>query len=200
MNQADEPAVGNQIRALREKKGLSLRALADLSGLSFNAISRIEKGENSPTVSSLHQLAQALEVPIVELFTRDDECSTIFLRPEHRLSTQTKGLVMESLGSGLDGQQLEVFVIRLDPGSGSKDETVSHAGEECVYCLRGSVNYSIDGVEYHLVPGCSLLFDASQPHAFSNPSAEQAEMILIFQSRGDLNAARQRHLEVRGNR
>ena len=55
--------VGQCIRELRTKKSLSLRALAELSNLSTNAISLIERGDNSPTVSSLHSLATALNVP-----------------------------------------------------------------------------------------------------------------------------------------
>lgn len=60
--------VGQRIRRLREQRQLSLRALARLCGLSTNAISLIERGENSPTVSSLHALATALGVSITDFF------------------------------------------------------------------------------------------------------------------------------------
>ena len=63
-----EPNVGQRIRMLRDQRKLSLRALADRCGLSINAISLIERGENSPTVSSLHVLATALGVPITDFF------------------------------------------------------------------------------------------------------------------------------------
>ncbi len=51
MTKQAEPNVGQRIRTIRERQRLSLRALAERSGLSFNAISLIERGENSPTVS-----------------------------------------------------------------------------------------------------------------------------------------------------
>ena len=60
--------VGQRIRTIRERQGLSLRAVAERCGLSLNAISLIERGENSPTVSSLHHLATALNVPITRFF------------------------------------------------------------------------------------------------------------------------------------
>ena len=64
----DKLLVGQNIRELRTKRKLSLRALAELSGLSTNAISLIERGDNSPTVSSLHSLATALGVPVTAFF------------------------------------------------------------------------------------------------------------------------------------
>ena len=73
--------VGQQIRALREQQGLSLRALAERCGLSMNAISLIERGENSPTVSSLHLLALALNVPITAFFEAKQEQTVVFVAP-----------------------------------------------------------------------------------------------------------------------
>lgn len=200
MNSGDDPAVGNQIRALREERGLSLRALAELSGLSLNAISRIERGENSPTVSSLHQLARALKVPIVDLFERMTTQRAIFLPPDKRFWSETNGIRLESFGSGLTNQQMEPFVVTLAPNTGTLEEPVSHPGEECVYCLRGRVDYCVGSERYHLYPGCSLLIDASQPHAFCNVTGEPAQMILVFQSKGDGDGAIQRHLDPGTNR
>ncbi|MBN1452268.1 MAG: helix-turn-helix transcriptional regulator, partial [Anaerolineales bacterium] len=57
MSEQLESRVGMRIRALRNQQGLSLRALSSQCGLSINAISQIERGESSPTLSSLHVLA-----------------------------------------------------------------------------------------------------------------------------------------------
>ena len=93
-----EQKVGQRIRAIREQRGLSLRALAELCGLSTNAISLIERGENSPTVSSLHLLATALEVPITDFFESEQEQSAVLVRPGHRLISHADGIRLESSG------------------------------------------------------------------------------------------------------
>jgi transcriptional regulator with XRE-family HTH domain len=103
--------VGQRIRALREAEGLSLRALAERCGLSINAISQIERGENSPTVSSLHLLASALNVSIADLFKDDRQQTVLYVRPDERLRTEARGVRMESLGIGLANQQIEPFVV-----------------------------------------------------------------------------------------
>src|SRR4030042_5488950 len=98
MSELAEPNIGPRIRAIRDQQGLSLRALAERSRLSVNAISLIERGENSPTGSSLHLLATALGVKITDFFEETQEQSVVLVKSKQRLHTQVGGLVMESLG------------------------------------------------------------------------------------------------------
>jgi transcriptional regulator with XRE-family HTH domain len=132
-----EPNVGQRIRGIREQRGLSLRALAERAGLSMNAISLIERGENSPTVSSLHRLATALGIPITTFFEDDHDQDVVFVAPQQRLRSTANGITMESLGIGLRNQQLEPFLVTIEAGDGNVDEPVTHPGEEFIYCLQG---------------------------------------------------------------
>ena len=111
------PDVGGRIRALREQRKLSLRALAKQCDLSVNAISMIERGENSPTVSSLQTLAAALGVKITAFFEAPHDYAVVLVRRAQRLGTQSGGVLMESLGIGLANQQLEPFMVTVEPGS-----------------------------------------------------------------------------------
>lgn len=188
-----EPNVGQQVRGLREQKGLSLRALAKLSGLSLNAISLIERGENSPTVSSLHALATALGVSIVDLFQTRPSQAVVFTRPEERLASEAHGILIESLGSGLQYQQMAPFVLTLSPGGGEAQEPITHAGEEFVFCLAGEVHYRVGEALYLLTPGCSLLFKATWPHCFFNNTAVEAQLLILFLAEEDSHLARQLH-------
>jgi transcriptional regulator with XRE-family HTH domain len=189
------PNVGPRIRTLREQRGLSLRALAERCNLSINAISLIERGENSPTVSSLHMLATALEVKITDFFEDSHEHAVVYVKYDQRLATQSNGLLMESLGIGLRNQQLEPFMVTIEPGVGEIGESIAHPGQEFVYCLEGNVLYQVNEHAYHLEPGDSLLFDATQPHCFHNIGDYSARVLLIFQAMEGSHLARQRHLD-----
>ena len=59
---------------------------------------------------------------------------------------------------------------------------ITHPGEEFVHCLEGVVDYQIGEQIYTLKSGDSLLFEASQPHCFCNPTDTTARMMLIFQA------------------
>jgi len=189
------PNVGPRIRALREQRGLSLRALAERCRLSINAISLIERGENSPTVSSLHLLATALGVKITEFFEDSSEQAVVFVEKHQRLATEGNGLLMESLGIGLRNQQLEPFMVTVEPGGGNASEAIIHPGQEFVFCLTGAIQYQIGGQNYCLEPGDSLLFEATQPQCFRNVGDCPAQVLLIFQAAEGGHLARQRHME-----
>lgn len=77
---ATEVLVGRRLRDLRTKRGFSLRVLADRSGLNVNTLSLVENGKSSPSVSTLQQLATALEVPIMAFFSRNWLKSELFSR------------------------------------------------------------------------------------------------------------------------
>jgi transcriptional regulator with XRE-family HTH domain len=190
------PNVGPRIRALRDQRGLSLRALAERCSLSINAISLIERGENSPTVSSLHLLATALGVKITDFFEDSHENAVVYVRRDQRLATQGNGVLMESLGIGLRNQQLEPFMVTIEPGAGDSGESIVHPGQEFVYCFEGTVLYQVGGQVYHLEQGDSLLFDATQPHCFYSTGDSAARVLLIFQAAEGSHLARQRHLEL----
>ncbi len=196
MNSNPELNVGQRVRSLRERQGLSLRALAERCGLSTTAISQIERGDNSPTVSSLHQLATALGVSITDLFQDERRAAAVLIRPAERLRAEAGGVIMENLGLGLPYQQLEPFLVTLAPGAGNADQPVSHAGEEFVHCLEGKFNYCVTDRPFSLEPGDSLLFEAIRPHYFHNPSDKPARFLLIFQAGGSGALARRLHAET----
>jgi transcriptional regulator with XRE-family HTH domain len=188
-------AVGQRIRELRTKQGLSLRALAELSQLSTNAISLIERGDNSPTVSSLHSLANALAVPITAFFEQRGGGQVIHLKSDRRPTSETAGVRMENLGSGLPNQQIEPFLMTIEPGGSSTSSQITHSGEEFVYVMSGALVCTINDRQYELGEGDSLLFLASQPHIYRNQGTTAAQILIIFQPMVGQVMAHQHHPE-----
>jgi transcriptional regulator with XRE-family HTH domain len=183
MSERKPPDVGSQIRAFRMQRGLSMRGLAELCGLSPNAISLIERGTTSPSVSTLHRLATALKVPITAFFEEQGEKVTLILsRANHRQYTGTDSVLLESLGSGLDHQILEPFVVTLEPGADSGEQGMVHDGHELVYCLQGELEYEVAGTQYRLAVGDAMLFEARLAHYWRNSGHAPVVFLLVFQS------------------
>jgi transcriptional regulator with XRE-family HTH domain len=59
---------GNKIKELRLKKGLSQEALANLAEIDRTYFPSIEKGKTNVSIVIAEKLANALEVPLKELF------------------------------------------------------------------------------------------------------------------------------------
>ena len=63
-----EYPLSNNLKKLREKKGLSQDRLAKLADVANNTIIKIEQGENiNPTLATLKKIAKALGVGLDEL-------------------------------------------------------------------------------------------------------------------------------------
>jgi len=61
--------IGEQVRAWREVRGVSQRALAERAGMPYPMVARLELGQTDPRLSTLERLAEALEIPVVDLLT-----------------------------------------------------------------------------------------------------------------------------------
>jgi len=68
-----ERAIGTQIRDLRQRFHLSVGHLANAASISSGMLSKIENGQISASLSTLQALAQALNVPITNLFAAFEE-------------------------------------------------------------------------------------------------------------------------------
>lgn len=59
--------IGLKIKLLRTKSGLSQEQLAELSNLNKNSIGSIERGQSSPAIDTLDNIAKALNIELKEL-------------------------------------------------------------------------------------------------------------------------------------
>jgi transcriptional regulator with XRE-family HTH domain len=186
-------SVGNRLRLVREERGLSQRELAKRAGISTNAISLIERDENSPSVSTLQSLAAALNVKMSYFFDERKPAQVLHVKAENRPAISSKGVRIESLDGKLNYQEMEPFVVSLKPNSRSGERQVVHTGHELVYCLSGNVEYLIDGQIYPLEKGDMLLFEAQLPHLWRNVTEEDAVILLILQATGQTAQSVERH-------
>ncbi len=177
--------ISPRIRTLRTERHLSQRELARASGLSPNTLSLIERGEVSPTASTLQKLAGALGVTISAFFEPHEESlgTITLIRAAHRVSIQIADAEIERLGPSVEHAPVTPIVLKLEPGA-SSGTIMTHRGQEFAYCLNGQMLYLIEEQAYLLEPGDSLLFDATQSHRWQNPGAGQAEVLIVLVSPG----------------
>lgn len=192
--QSPELNVGRRLRYLRRRQGLTQKELAQVCDLSANAVGLIERGESSPSVSTLGRLALALEVPIAELFTETEEQTVVLTKKSQRVQAHRDQIQMENLAEGLSDQCMEPFLVTLQPGAGTGADPVAHLGEEFVFCLEGEIEYRVAGQAYQLEAGDSLTFQANQPHCWCNFSGEPARLLLIFHAAEEAQKWWQQHL------
>jgi len=173
--------VGRQLRVMRKARRLSIRALAKLSGLSVNTLSLIENGKTSPSVSTLHQLAESLDVPITAFFEHEHPKRRIV----HQRAGERQQLIfsqgqVEKLSAGMPHLGSEPFIARLEPGAMSGETPIVFPGREFIYCLEGHITYTIEGETFSLAPGDSLIFDSYTPHTWRNTAPTSSCALLVL--------------------
>lgn len=180
-NDAVSINVGERLRQLREARNISMRSLATRSGLSANALSMIERGRASPSVSTLYKLADALGVSITSFFASEtDRKQVVFLKSDSRTRMSFTRGVFEGLGGEQFVGRVEPFMLTLENSANSGPRTMSHTGHEFVFCLRGELEYQVERQVYLLEPGDSLLFAAHLKHKWRNPGKNVATAIIII--------------------
>jgi transcriptional regulator with XRE-family HTH domain len=191
--------VGARLQVLREARGMSMRSLAQKSGLSANALSMIERGKASPSVSTLYKLAEALGVSITDFFgppaTRR---KAVFLKPDKRARVSIPQGSWEGLGGEQFVGRVEPFIITLEPGAGSGGQAMVHSGHEFVFCLQGQVEYRVEGDVYPMEAGDSLLFSANLEHHWRNPGRTTANILIVLSNFAEGDHPRDAHLTTNG--
>ncbi len=179
--EAPSISVGQQLRQLRDERGISMRELSRISGLSANALSMIERGLTSPSVSTLYKLTDALNLPITALFRQDQTQEAIVFRS---VSARTHVPFPLGVWEGLGGEafigRMQPFMLTLETGAESGKEKIVHTGSEFVICLRGSLEYEVEGKLYLLEAGDSLLFAAHLTHRWRNPGKTVTNAVVVL--------------------
>jgi transcriptional regulator with XRE-family HTH domain len=189
-----EIRVGDRLKDIRSQSGLSIRALAEMSGLNVNTLSLIENGRTSPSVGTLQQLAQSLQVSITTFFETDHgEKKAVFQKNGARPRAAFAHGLMEDLGSGMPRFGAEPLIVTLNPLADSGKHPIVHTGREFVYCIEGNITYIVDTETYLLEPGDSLLFEAYLPHHWKNMDATPSRALLVLCPMDDRDRPTERH-------
>jgi len=166
-----EVAIGRQVRELRRRQRLTGADLALHSGLSVGMLSKIENGVISPSLATLQTLANALKVPLVQLFSGFEEArSAMHVKSGQGVEIERAGTraghhyrLLGHIGSNDSGVVMEPYLITLTSES-DRFPTFQHEGLEFLYMLEGTVEYRHGEKLYLLEAGDSLVFDADAPH------------------------------------
>ena len=65
--------IGDQLRAMREEKQLSQGDIEERTGMLRCYTSRVENGHTVPSIETLAKYAQALEIPLYQIFYDGEE-------------------------------------------------------------------------------------------------------------------------------
>lgn len=173
-------AVAPRLRALRQRRGLTLAELADETGISTSTLSRLESGLRRPTLDLLIRLASAYRASLDDLVGAPQIADPrVHPKPFYREGTAIIPLTRSN-------PDVHAFKMVL-PGH-PPDEPVpqrAHEGYDWVYVLSGRVRLALGDEEIVLEPGEAAEFDTRLPHGSASASLEPAEIINLLSTQGE---------------
>jgi transcriptional regulator with XRE-family HTH domain len=183
----DEKLIARSIRTARLKKKLSLEKLSALSGLSTGYLSKVERSEKAPPLSTLSKIALALDIDLANLLMEDadffEDVPLAIVRKGERKIVKTRGSLYgyeyEALAYNKPGKNMEAFII-----SPAFDEEIEfqHDGEEFMYVLDGVHEFRYGGERYVLKQGDSIYYDARIAHSGRSLGKRKARILTVMYS------------------
>lgn len=180
---AASDSVGQKLRHRRVVRRMSLSEVAEKAGLSIALLSQIERGLSTPSLRSLNQICEALDMPMRWLFDADGAAAageeTVVVRSANRrcLDLGNSGMSKEILSTDAV-PQLQLMRFVLHPGVTSGISPSPHpTGAKAGTVLAGQLWLEVNGREHVLNRGDSFSFHASSAYRFACFGDVDCEMI-----------------------
>lgn len=169
--------LGARLRRLRKRNDLGITEAAKRAKISAGFLSAVELSRANPSVATLQRLAAAYNTTVLEFYDLPSQPGGIVGADKRQVLRTASGVSMELLSTGT--KMLQSMLFRVPPGTGS-DGAYSHAGEEFIYMLQGSLEIWLDELECRVLhAGDSFWFPSTRGHRWFNPSYEETTLLWV---------------------
>jgi transcriptional regulator with XRE-family HTH domain len=177
--------IGARVHALRAAASLTLEQLAERSGVSRAMLSRVERGESSPTAQLLNRVCAGLGVTLSALFaTATSTPSPLRRRAEQSAWTDPGAGYTRRVVSPATEASSEIVEVEFPAGGDVSFAQSRFAGvEQHVLILAGAMEMHVDDKTYRLEKGDCLYMRLDQSIRFRNPAKKPARYLVVL-SRG----------------
>ena len=175
--------IGLRLRTLRKNRRMSLEDLALRSGLALATLSRIENGKGTGTFRTHQKIADALGVPLPEVYRGLDKSEevAVALPSEEEAETFTYDGKASAifLVRGIRAKQMLPQLLVLQPGGKTSLEQYREGTDRWLFGLEGSAQVQVGPKTYTVSEGGTLYFRGSLPHRMLNPHSKVARVISV---------------------
>jgi transcriptional regulator with XRE-family HTH domain len=180
-------AVGRNVRALRQQRGMTIDALAAAAGLSRGTVIQIETARGNPSIATLCSLATALRVGVGSLVDGDAAPRIAVRRADQAAPVWTSTAGSSAVFRiGTDPPDVvELWDWTLQPGDGFDGEAHPIGTAEVLSVLIGRLALHVGTAELELATGDTVLFEAHAPHRYANGGTEPLRFTMVVVQPGD---------------
>ena len=173
--------IGNIIKTIRTNKKIMIKEVAEKCSISSSMLSQIEKGTANPSLNTIREIANVLDVPLFKFFIEPEKenNSISILKKEDRKIISTNYLTYESLSPDVE-TNLEYMKMTLHKSDAETSPIpMAHKGEEIAILIKGKVKITIENQSVIMEQGDSVHIPPLKAHKWTNIGAEEAIVMFV---------------------
>lgn len=171
--------IGEKIKRMRLRLGLTQEELAARTELSKGFISQLERDLTSPSIATLMDIVETLGSDIGSFFKEATPekvvygAADVFVKEDTELGNEVCWLITSAQKNAL-----EPILVTLTP-DGRTIEDDPHEGEEFGYVLSGTVTLYLGERRFKIKKGDSFYFKPQSVHHLENSGKKEARVLWI---------------------
>ncbi|SCM94827.1 XRE family transcriptional regulator [Bacillus mycoides] len=173
--------LAKNLKAIREKDKLSLEKVSQLTGVSKTMIGQIERGESSPTITTIWKIANGLKVSFTSLINDPQPDTKVVLRKDVQVLAEDNGKykVYPSFPFQED-RHFEIYTVEIETEGKLSSEAHKEGTEEFITVFDGELTIEVNECKYNLRSGDSIRFRADRPHIYNNSGECLTKLSMII--------------------
>jgi len=170
--------IGDRIKQLRNRNGLTQQELADRTELTKGFISQGERGQSSASVETLSDIVTCLGTNLSDFFKEELAGQMVFGEDDYFEKITEDGNTVTWLVPSAQGMSLEPIIVEIKPGTATTPDK-AHEGEEFGFVLSGTVMLHHGDSVQKVGKGESFIYKSDKIHYLSAAGNREARVLWI---------------------
>ncbi|MBF0120505.1 MAG: helix-turn-helix domain-containing protein [Desulfobacterales bacterium] len=177
--------LGSRLKEIRQKNNLSQKETASLVGVTSSTISQIESNQIYPSLPALLKLAEIFSIDISYFFQASLKEDKKFIfkwadAKETNLSDLPKENITGRFLASLPFEStIKPYLIDIAPHKKISGHFFNHKGEELGVLLSGTLDMTIDGIEYNVKQGDLIYLSSQTPAKWENKNDSPVQLLWV---------------------
>lgn len=175
--------IAARIRELRAGKNLTLDSLAHRADVSRAMLSRIERGESSPTAQLLNKICGGLGVTLSALFAEPTPSGNPLARRAEQPTWRdpATNYLRRNISPAGTGSPVDITEIEFPPGASVTFDSPRNTGmDQHVWVLDGTLDLRLGDDRHRLAQGDCLMMRFDRPITFHNPTPHPIRYAVVI--------------------
>ncbi|CAM3375037.1 MULTISPECIES: helix-turn-helix domain-containing protein [Saccharibacillus] len=176
--------LSQNLKRLRAERKLSLDKLADLTGISKTMLGQIERGESSPSLTTVWKIANGLKISFTSLIVEPPAEAVVVRRHDTQMMQDPELQYRLYPMFPYDAETgFEVYTVEIDPGGTLGSQPHRAGTEEWITLFAGALELEVGSETYRLESGDAIRFKADRPHRYRSAGTDTVRLSMTIRYR-----------------